>query len=277
MGERYLGRLIDSEHEVTVHDVDREKVDAAVEAGAQAASSSAEATHAVEHVVLAVPTHDAVEAVMEGEDGVLAALEADQVVVDTGTFRPRFCRRYARRCRQIGADYLDAPVTRSGDITAMVGGALESYEAAEPVLSTIAGRHRRVGDVGSGQILKLMRQIIGAGYDAACAEAVELGRDVGVEPELLNDFLDMEVNELFFGDDFAIEHEGGVGAMTLRSKDLACAVDAAADSGTALPITEAASEAHRTAVRYGHDDPEYHEAIVRYWRLLNDAYLGGDG
>ncbi|MFB6136548.1 MAG: NAD(P)-dependent oxidoreductase [Halobacteriaceae archaeon] len=267
MGKKFTDRLVESDHSLVAFDIDGDALAYATERGAEAADSPADVARRAAVVLLSLPSNEAVEAAMESADGVLEGAGEGTVVVDTGTTRPALSERYRRECEAVGADFLEAPLTRAMGVTMMVGGDPDTYERVSDVLDAVAGQHRRIGDVGAGQSLKLMKQIIGAGYDAACAEAVEFGRDVGVDPRLLNDYLEMGVNERFFEDGGTFE-EGGTGSLALRSKDLYCAVDYAHENRTAVPLTKLVAEAHKRADRAS-ADPQHHEGIVRYWRELN--------
>lgn len=269
MGTKFLDRLR-GDFPVTAFDLDEEKLAAAAERGADPADSPAEVGRAADVTLLSLPSNEAVEAAATATDGVLAGVDEGDIVVDTGTTRVALSRRLAAACADAGAAFLEAPLTRAMGIAMMVGGDADTYERAEPVLDCVASDHRRIGGIGQGQTLKLMKQIVGAGYDAACAEAVEFGRATGVDPELLNDFLEMGVSERLFAEDQVIEDEGGVGAMGLRYKDLTNALDLAAEAEAAVPVTNAAAEAHKRGVRATDDRPRYHEGIVRYWRDLNE-------
>lgn len=272
VGQLFADALVESDYSLVAYDVEESK-SAYVEArGGGVAESLAELANSADVVLLSLPSLAALEAVLEGADGLLEHLGPGQYVIHTGTMRPDVEERYWEQCRERGVGYLDGPVTRTDggqgrSVAMMVGGERADYEACAGVLSTVTSTHRLVGSAGKGQVLKLAKQIVGAGYDAAEAEAIEFARRLGIDPELLNDFLGMGIDEEFFGSAFG-GGDTGVGQLALRRKDLRFALDAADLNDVAVPVTNLSHESHKVATR--EDDGTWlHEGVIRYWRVLN--------
>ncbi len=264
IGRFYAQRLIEEGYPLTALDLDLERVRYAVELGAQAASCPAELAERSDVVILSLPGSRAVEAVMEGARGVLSRLRAGQLIIDTGTTRPETDVRYERLCAAKGAGFVDAPLTwRGPGQIIMVGGTVENYSRAEPLLKKLSYKLRHVGPIGEGQVLKLINQAIQAGQLAVYAEAVELAKQQGVDPRLLKEYLEYNVPEVLYGDDF----EGG-GHLALHYKDLGYLLEVAHDSGASIPITSLVHEVFKASKLYG--DPNWLQAgIASYWRRLN--------
>jgi 2-hydroxy-3-oxopropionate reductase len=272
VGRLFADALVAHDYSLTAYDVDESRARYVEGRGGRVAASLAAVAAAADAVVLSLPSLAALEDVMDGPDGLLAHLEAGRYVVHTGTMRPDVEVRYWERCRERGVGYLDGPVTRieggqGGSVAMMVGGERADYEACSDLLSAMTSAHTLVGPAGKGQVLKLAKQIVGAGYDAAEAEAIEFARELGVEPELLNDVLDMGIDPEFFGSTFE-GSESGVGQLRLRRKDLRFALDAADPNDVAVPLTNLTHEAHKAATLRG-DGTWLHEGVVTYWRVLN--------
>lgn len=266
IGRFYAQRLIEEGYSLTALDLDPERVRYAVELGAQAAASPAEVAERSDVVILSLPGSRAVEAVMDGEEGVLSCLRAGQLVIDTGTTRPETDARYERLCAAKGAGFVDAPLTwRGPGQIIMVGGTAESYSRAEPLLSKLSYKLRHVGPIGEGQVLKLINQAIQAGQLAVYAEAVELAKRQGVDPCLLKEYLEYNVPEVLFDDDFT-----GGGHLALHYKDLGYLLEVAHDSGANIPITSLVHEVFKASKLYG--DPNWLQAgIASYWRRMNEG------
>ncbi|HXF61664.1 MAG TPA: NAD(P)-dependent oxidoreductase [Caldilineaceae bacterium] len=270
IGKFYAERLRQHGYPLTVLDLDAARVAYAVGLGAQAAASPGEVARQSAIILLSLPGSHAVEQVMEGPDGLLAHLQAGQVVVDTGTSRPETDIHYARRCQALGAAFLDAPLTyrRQGQII-MVGGAREDFARVEPVLTCLSYKLRHVGDVGEGQVLKLINQAVLAGRLAVYAEAVELAKVHQIDPRLLKEFLEFDIPEDLFGDDFS-----GGGHLALHYKDLGYLLELAHASGAQIPISSLVHEIFKTSKLYGAANWKQ-PGIITYWRRLNPAPANG--
>lgn len=264
IGKFYAKRLLENRYPLTVLDLDRAKVQYAVDLGARAAQTPAEVADRSEIVILSLPGSHAVEQVMEGEGGILAHLRPGQLVIDTGTSRPATDIRYEQLCAQRGAGFIDAPLTyrKQGQII-MVGGTTENFARARPVLECLSYKLQHVGPIGDGQMLKLINQAVLAGRMAVYAECMELAKKHKIDPRLLKELLEFDVPEQFFGNDFA-----GGGHLALHYKDLGYLLEAAHDSGANIPITSLVHEIFKATKPYG--DPNWYQVgIITYWRRLN--------
>ena len=266
VGSRFAHMLLEAGYELRVSDQDRGRVEAAVAEGAQPAGCSREVGQKSDVVLLSLPGSQAVEAVMEGDDGLLSAARPGLLIVDTGTSHPDTDARYAAACRERGASFIDAPITGRGPgWIFMVGGTPEEYERASGVLETLSYKLARIGPVGSGQVLKLANQMILAGQLSVWAETVEFTRKAGLDPTLLKDYLEFPIPDMIFGDDF---HMGG--HLALHYKDLGYALDLAHREESNTPITALVREIFKAAKLGG--PPSWGQpGIVTYWRRLNGA------
>lgn len=272
VGRLFTDALVPHDYSLTAYDVDPSRAAYVEKRGGRVAASLADVATSADAVVLSLPSLAALEGVMDGPDGLLEHLDAGRYVIHTGTMRPDVEVRYWERCRERGVGYLDGPVTRTdggqgGSVAMMVGGERADYEACSELLSAMTSAHTLVGPAGKGQVLKLAKQIVGAGYDAAEAEAVEFARGLGLDPELLNDVLDMGIDPELFGSAFG-GSESGTGQLALRRKDLRFALDAADLHDVAVPVTNLSHEAHKAA-SLRDDGTWLHEGVVTYWRALN--------
>ncbi len=263
IGSRFAQILCQAGHTVVVFDADSKKMVATASLGARLATNPAEVAARSDVILLCLPDSRAVEHVMEGSEGLLAALKPAQLVVDTGTTHPETDIRYARRCEEKGAGLIDAPITgRSQGFIFMVGGTPENFARAREVLERLGYKVKHIGPVGRGQMLKLMNQMVLAGQWAVWAEAMAWGEKAGVEPRLLRDYLEFPVDEGLYGDDFT-----GGGTLALHYKDLGYALDLAHKNGAVVPVTNVVHEAFKAVKAWG--DPSWTQAgIVTYWRRL---------
>jgi 3-hydroxyisobutyrate dehydrogenase len=278
MGGRMSRRLLAAGHAVTVSDPSRDLVAALEAEGASAAAGAAEAARDADVVILSLPTPAIVEAVVDGEDGVLRTARPGTVVVDMSTGDPGTARRLEAACRAAGVGFLDAPVSRGimgaeqGTLLIMVGGEAAVLEQARPVLSRLGSDILHVGGPGSGQVAKLCNNMLAAINMQALGEVLVTGVKAGVDLETLAGVLTggtggswVLSNQLpktvFAGNDattFAID---------LMHKDVWLFMRAAEELGLATPLAATAAQTLRMAKAEGYGARDY-SAIVRYFEAL---------
>lgn len=265
IGSRFTESLLKAGYPLMVYDLDSNKVEESVQRGAQAATSVKDVTLHADIVMLALPGSEAVEAVMDGANGIIRHLRPGQIVVDTGTTRPATDIRYEQLVREQGAALLDAPLTyrKPGPIL-MVGGEEEAFARAQDVLTCVSYKVKHVGPIGSGQVLKMINQHILAGQMAVYAEAMEMAKLHDVDTQLLKDFLEFDVPDLLYGDQF---NSGG--QLALHYKDLGYLLEMAHDSGANIPLASLVHEIFKTTVAYGEDN-WLQAGIITYWQRLNN-------
>ncbi len=264
IGKFYTKTLLDAGYPLTVFDIDHEKVKYAEGLGAQPAENIADLTKKSQVIILALPGSHAVENVMDGEGGILNHLVEGQIIIDTGTSRPGTDVKYEKLCAEKGAGFIDAPLTwrKPGQIL-MVGGSYDTYKKVEEILKCISYKIKHVGSIGEGQVLKMINQAYLAAKLAVEAEVVELAKKQGVDPRLLKDFLEFDIPDVLFGDNF----EGG-GHLALHYKDLGYLLEMAHDSEANIPICSMVHEIFKASKLYG--DPNWIQpGIISYWRRLN--------
>jgi 3-hydroxyisobutyrate dehydrogenase len=196
MGLPMAKRLLSLGYAVRAYDLAPAQLAAAREAGAAAASSSADAAKATDLVVLNLPTPEAVEEVAFGKNGVASVLRPPQLLIDFSTNKVYQSRAFAQRLRELtGAGWIDAPVSGgppasgSGTLTVMAGGETSEIERARPLFADVAGRFTHMGPAGAGMAAKMLNQlIVGAGH-AVMAEAVVLAEAAGIDPARLPECL----------------------------------------------------------------------------------------
>jgi 3-hydroxyisobutyrate dehydrogenase-like beta-hydroxyacid dehydrogenase len=192
MGRPMTQRLLAAGYTVHVFNRSRGAVDALVAEGAQASSSAREVAQQAEIVMTALPTPESVEAVY-GE--MANAARAGQIYIDYSTVNPGLNRWCAEQLGLKGADFLDAPVSggpagaQAGTLTIMVGGQPGVFERALPVLQAFGKNIKLCGPTGSGQVVKLINQLLVGIHTAAIAEAAVFGAKFGADPQVVLDLI----------------------------------------------------------------------------------------
>ncbi len=163
----------------------------AAEHGASALSTPAEVAEHSDIVVSMVVDGAQVASVLLSEHGVIEAARPGLLCVDMSTTGPRDARRIASALHERGVAMLDAPVTGSspraedGSLTIMVGGEPGDFARARALLETMGRVIVHVGELGQGQMLKLINNSIGAANAAAVAEALLLAHATGIDLDAL--------------------------------------------------------------------------------------------
>lgn len=246
MGLPMAVNLVKAGHDVVGYNRSRDKVDQLVEAGGQGASSIAEAVGAAEFIITMVPDSPDVEAVLTGDDGVLAHAQQGAYWIDASSIRPDVSTHLAAAANDAGLRALDAPVSGGeqgaveGTLSIMVGGAEDHFIAALPVLEAVGRTIVHVGPAGSGQTVKAANQLIVAGTIQLVAEALiflEAHKvDTAAAVKVLagglagNRILDRKAEGMM-----ARTFEPGF-RVDLHHKDLGIVVAAAREAGVAIPL-----------------------------------------
>ncbi len=176
--------------------------------GAVVAGSVADVVAQSEIVFLCLPSAKHVRAVFEG-DGILENIRERQIVVDLGTSSVSQTRDFAGQLQAKGAAWLDAPIARTrqaaqdGTLSVMVGGPRELYDAIEPLIRCFATDVTHCGEVGAGQVTKILNNMVLFETVNALSEAVAVAKAAGVDPKLL-----LETLSKGSADSFALRNHG---------------------------------------------------------------------
>ena len=132
-----------------------------------------------------------VESVLMGEDGAAAGAGEGLLCVDMSTIGPRAARRIGELLAQRDIAFMDAPVTGSspkaedGTLTIMAGGAPADFERARPLFEVMGKLVVHVGEIGQGQLVKVINNAVAAANTAVVAEALLAGRLAGADLDAL--------------------------------------------------------------------------------------------
>ena len=193
MGAPMCAQVLRAGFETTVFDLREDAVRAAVSLGARPAATVAACAAHADVVVTMLPGPEQVEAVLLGDDGVLAALPPGTLAVDMSTSDPELARRLARAGAERGVGVLDAPVADAlkaaeGRLHVFVGGDADHVARARPILEAMGDRAGivHVGPSGSGQVVKLLVNLQWFVHAAAAAEALLIGVRAGIDLRALH-------------------------------------------------------------------------------------------
>lgn len=230
-------------YRVVAFDLDRAPLERLAAHGVQAADSAGAVARAGDVVLLSLPSGRVLDALAHAPGGLLENVRAGTILIDLGTSPVALTRGLADEFSRRGARYLDAPVARTrqaaeaGTLSVMVGGDAATLAAVRPVLECFAAEITHCGALGSGQVTKILNNMVLFQTVAALSEAYAIARGAGVDPALL-------FHTLAKGsaDSFALRNHG-IKAIVPQSfplrafsveyakKDLAYALELAAEAG----------------------------------------------
>ncbi len=195
MGSQMVARLLGKGHSVTGYNRTRAKAQWLIERGMKWAGSP-RAVCATADITFAMVTNSgALEAIMNGPDGIFAALTPAKTFIDMSTVSPAFSRETAGRVREKGADMVEAPVSGSvitlqeGKLSVMVSGRRETFERVKPILQDIGPKVTYVGDDGLALSMKIATNLSLAVQMLAFCEGVLLAEKSGIARETAVDVL----------------------------------------------------------------------------------------
>ncbi|KZN62265.1 oxidoreductase [Pseudoalteromonas luteoviolacea CPMOR-1] len=248
MGFPMAGHLANQGYNVTVYNRTTSKAQAWVDAySGQLATTPALAASNADIVFVCVGNDDDLREVTKGADGVLKSMKENTILVDHTTASADAARELFSACEAKNIGFIDAPVSGgeagavNGQLTIMCGGNKDTYDQVEPVMTAYARFSKLLGDVGSGQIAKMMNQICIAGVVQGLAEALQFGQNANIDCEAVVEVISkgaagswqMENRHKSMLDD---HYEHGFAVDWMR-KDLAIALDEAKKNGSTLPLT----------------------------------------
>lgn len=248
MGWPMAARLAQAGYAVTVYDAVPGQADRfAQEVGGQAAAACAALAAQSDIVFTMLPTSAIVEQVLSGEQGVLAGLQPGSVVVDMSSGVPAHTQRLAQAVAAAGSQMVDAPVSggvpraRSGELAIMFGGPAATLERVRPALSAMGTSITAVGEVGSAHAMKALNNLVSAGGFLIGVEAMLIGQQFGLDPEVIVDVLNASTGmnnstqKKFKQFVLSRQFNSGFG-LDLMVKDLGIALGIATDTGTPTPF-----------------------------------------
>jgi 3-hydroxyisobutyrate dehydrogenase-like beta-hydroxyacid dehydrogenase len=196
MGGRIASRLLDAGYPLGVYNRTREKTRSLAERGARVYDSPREMAADADIVLSMLADDAAVELVMLGPDGIVAAAKSGGTIIDLSSVHPDTSRRLASAARLRNVAVLDASVSGStpqaaeGSLVVFVGGDPATYERCRPVLDIIGNHTFYLGPSGAGSTMKLVvNSLLGVGIQAL-AEALILGQRAGLDRTVLLDVLE---------------------------------------------------------------------------------------
>lgn len=283
MGKPMAKRLVAASHDLFVYDVAESAVDELVKHGARGCSSPLEVAKETEMILLSLPNSAIVARVVAGDEGVFVGAGEGHTIIDLSSVDPKSTRRLAAEADQRGIDYMDAPVSggvsgaEAGSLTIMLGARSTSVAKVMPVLSILGKKISHVGTVGAGDAVKIVNNLLLGANMAALAEALVLGRKLGLEAGTMSEIIGQGSGKSYVLDakmqNFIMKGNFKPGfAVDLQYKDLGLAMDAAKDAKMPLPMTSQAIQLFEMARAKGYGGEDM-SSVIKVWEELMDIQV----
>lgn len=258
---------------VLAYDTSESAFDSVAGTKAQRVTTLQELAAQASVIFLSLPGGQAVQSVCLSEQGLSAGAGKPQVIVDLSTTTVSTARSVWQALAQRGVAFADAPVARTreaaqrGELSIMVGASATLYARIEPLLAYVASDVTLCGDVGCGQVVKLINNALVFENTVALAEMMVLGQRAGVQPETLLDAVSKGS-----GDSFVLRNHGRK-AMLPRQfpdksfspeyvlKDISYVLELAGQTGVTAHVTELAKRYYDATANAGFSG-RYFPAVI---------------
>lgn len=256
MGQGMARNLLKAGFELQVWNRTASRADDLVAEGAKLAESPAQVAANSDIIIICVSDTPDVEAVVLGDDGVIHGAQAGSLVIDCSTISPQVTREIAAKLAEKEIHMLDAPISggsegaAKGTLSIMVGGDEAQFERARGVFEAMGQTITHIGEVGAGQTVKLVNQVLVVGNCLAMCEALLLAQAGGVDLKKTFDAISKGAAGSWMFTNRApqiIERDWRPGFMvSLQQKDLRLVLDAADELGVPLVGTAMIFNLYRT-------------------------------
>ena len=281
LGQMGLGmatNMVKGGHDLTVLESSAEKVRRLKEQGARTAGSVAEMAAACDLLFLCLPDTEVVQEVIFGESGVVEGARTGLVVVDFSTIAYQGSLDIARRLGEQGIRFADAPVSgmearaKEGTLTVMYGGDAQLFEELQPYFDSIGKIVINMGPVGSGQLTKLVNQLLFNTAMASLAEVLPMATKLGLDPRKVTEVVTTGTGRSFGAEFFAPRiledrFEGGY-PLAKAYKDMVSAAEISAHQRIPMPMVQTAATTFQMALAGGLGGQDKGALIKVFERLL---------
>lgn len=192
MGYNMVNNLLKKGFEVYTYDVFDEAVKRTEAVGAKGVSCLRELGEKADVILVMVMDFQQVQSVVLGEEGLIAAMDADKVLVVSSTIAPAQTREIFHMALKKGIHYVDCPVSGGktgaveGSLTMMAACQAEIFERIKDVLFAMGSNTYYVSDgIGNGQVMKSINQVMIAAGMTIVSEAVTMAVKSGLRPEMI--------------------------------------------------------------------------------------------
>ena len=277
MGNHMARNLLEKGNKVCVWNRSPEKAERLTQFGATLAATAVDAARNADFVVCMLSSGPVCDEILLGPAGVLATMKPGSTLIVMSSIPVETARNHAEAAKALGIGYIDAPVSggekgaQAGMLAIMAGGETDVVEHARPVLEAM-GRPVHIGPSGTGQLSKLVNQMMVASTIAAVAEALLLAERGGADPAkvreaLLGGFADSTILRQH-GQRMIEGNFVPGGPAKYQIKDTATALALGRGMGLDMPILTLVDRLFTDMVEHGDGDLDHSAIILEFKRRL---------
>lgn len=258
MGKPMAQNIMKAGYSLVVNDVNQVAVEELVAQGALRAENPRELAQQTDVIITMLPNGAIVEQVLFNDNGIFAGAKPGLCIIDMSSVAPGFTKKIAQLASEREISYIDAPVSggvkgaTEGTLTIMLGGNKEIVDQYRPLLEVMGKKIYHVGEVGAGDAVKIVNNLLLAVNMAAAAEAFALGTKLGLDPQTLYDIISVSSGSSYAltakMPNFVLKGNFAPGfAMDLQYKDLELAVQTAKEVKVPMMLTNVTQQIYEQA------------------------------
>jgi len=280
MGQPMARNVAKGDFQLTVFNRTSEKAAPLADAGATVASTPKAVAEASDVIILMLAGPEAIDAVLEGPDGLMAAMQAGQTLVNMSTVSPQYARQLADKLSAQSAVAIDAPVSGSrkpaeeGAMVILAGGPQDRVTGLEPLFTCMGKKVVYCGEAGQGASMKMAVNLLLGIMAAGLSEAVNLGQKCGLDTATmletmlagpmgcaLFEFKKPMLIDDRFSAQFPLKH---------MTKDIRFALQTADENGAMAPIGHTVFQLYRQSMGQGLAEQDF-AAVKKVFERISDA------
>jgi 3-hydroxyisobutyrate dehydrogenase-like beta-hydroxyacid dehydrogenase len=263
MGAPMAGHLAKAGYAITIHDINRARVDvlAAEHPGIKISETPRAIGEASDIVVTMLPSGVYVREVTLGDSGVIAGLHAGGLLLDTSSSEPWLTTETAKALAEAGIEMVDAPVSgaqigaQTAQLVFMAGGTKEAIGRVMPLLEVMGKKVFHLGPVGAGHAMKCLNNLITSMTFMATAEGLTIGKKFGLDPDVMVDVLNVStgmswISQTHFKQRITSRKFDDPFKLELMVKDIGIAMELANRTSIPAPLSAHGQRLWREAGRH---------------------------
>ncbi len=281
MGQPMAQNLARGDFQLTVFNRSSEKAAPLADAGASVAPNPKAVAEGSDVIILMLAGPEAINAVLEGPEGLMAGMKVGQTLVNMSTVSPQYSKQLADRLTAESAVAIDAPVSGSrkpaedGALVILAGGPKDKVDELEPLFMSMGKKVVYCGETGQGSSMKMSVNLLLGIMAAGISEAVNLGQKCGLDTATmletmlagpmgcaLFEFKKPMLIDDSFAAQFPLKH---------MTKDIRFALQTADENGAMAPIGHTVFQLYRQSMGQGLADQDF-AAVKKVFERISDAY-----